>query len=53
MNRGDRITPPGGSLASAFIRFMTSYAAKDILRGQGYIPCNDRGLSQASAFCHQ
>jgi phosphate transport system substrate-binding protein len=46
-------TPPGGSLASAFIHFMTSYAAKDILRGQGYIPCNDRGLSQASAFCHQ
>lgn len=46
-------SPPGGSLASAFIDYMTSYAAKDILRSQGYIPCDDRGLSQAGAFCRQ
>jgi ABC-type phosphate transport system substrate-binding protein len=46
-------TPPGGSLAAAFIHYMNSYAAKDILRSEGYIPCSDQGLSQAVASCHQ
>ena len=44
-------TPPANSLAAAFLGYLNSYAAKDILRGQGYIPCTDRGLTSVQAFC--
>jgi phosphate transport system substrate-binding protein len=44
-------TPPANSLPAAFLGYLNSYAAKDILRGQGYIPCADRGLTSVQAFC--
>jgi ABC-type phosphate transport system substrate-binding protein len=44
-------TPPASSLAAAFLGYLNGYAAKDILRGQGYIPCTDRGLTSVQAFC--
>jgi len=44
-------SPAAGSLAGAFLGYLRSYAAKDVLRSLGYIPCVDRGLSQARAFC--
>lgn len=44
-------TPPANSLPAAFLGYLNSYAAKDILRGRGYIPCADRGLTSVQAFC--
>jgi phosphate transport system substrate-binding protein len=44
-------SPPADSLASAFLGYLRSYAAKDVLRSLGYLPCVDRGLSQARPFC--
>jgi phosphate transport system substrate-binding protein len=44
-------TQPAGSLASAFLDYFNSYAAKDILRTQGYIPCLDRIPSYLAALC--
>jgi hypothetical protein len=43
-------TPPANSLPAAFLGYLNSYAAKDILRGRGYIPCADRGLTSVQAF---
>ena len=44
-------TPPANSLAAAFLGYLNGYAARDILRGQGYIPCTDRGLTSVHALC--
>jgi len=44
-------TPPANSIAAAFLGYLNSYAAKDILRSQGYIPCTDRGLTSVRRFC--
>lgn len=44
-------SPSAGSRSAAFLAYMNSYAAKDILHGQGYIPCTDRGLTSVPAFC--
>jgi len=44
-------TPPANSLAAAFLGYLNSYAAKDILRSRGYIPCTDRGLTSVHALC--
>jgi len=44
-------TPPANSLAAAFLGYLNGYAARDILRAQGYIPCTDRGLTSVRAFC--
>src|SRR5262249_23503046 len=44
--------PPDGSLGDAFLGYLHSYAAKDVLRSRGYVPCTDRGLSHVGIFCH-
>jgi ABC-type phosphate transport system substrate-binding protein len=45
-------SPPAASLSAAFLGYLDSYAAKDILRGQGHKPCTDQELGQVQAFCH-
>jgi len=44
-------TPPASSLVATFLGYLNSYAARDILRGRGYIPCSDRGLTSVQRFC--
>jgi phosphate transport system substrate-binding protein len=44
-------TPPLTSPAAEFLNYMNSYAAKDILRTDGYIPCVDRQQNLMSTLC--
>ena len=43
--------PEGGTLASAFLDYMNSAEAKEILRGQGYTPCIDGSTDLRSTLC--
>lgn len=44
-------TPPRGSLASAFLSYLGTDTAKDILRSQAYTPCVDRGQTLTATLC--
>jgi ABC-type phosphate transport system substrate-binding protein len=43
--------PPASSLTAAFLSYMNSDTAKDILRLNNYTPCNDRQQAQVAALC--
>jgi ABC-type phosphate transport system substrate-binding protein len=43
--------PPAGSLTAAFLSYMNSDTAENILRANNYTPCNDRQETQVAALC--
>jgi phosphate transport system substrate-binding protein len=44
-------SPAAGTLAAAFLTYMNSDTAKDILRSQAYTPCVDRNQSLVGTLC--
>ena len=46
-------TPAPGTLAAAFLAYMNTDTAKDVLRSGDYTPCADRGQSLMSTLCRQ
>ncbi|MBO0807109.1 MAG: substrate-binding domain-containing protein [Actinobacteria bacterium] len=46
-------SPPAGSLAAGFLGYLNSFAARDILRGRGYLPCADQGGSLRRVACRR
>jgi len=43
--------PPGGSLLSAFLEFVTLDEAKNLLRADGFTPCSDRSKNLMTTLC--
>ena len=43
--------PASGSLSQKFISYMDSFAAKDVVRLEGYIPCVDGASNLTSTLC--
>jgi ABC-type phosphate transport system substrate-binding protein len=43
--------PPSTSLTAAFLSYMSSDTAKDILRSDAYTPCNDRAQPLVAVLC--
>jgi phosphate transport system substrate-binding protein len=44
-------SPATGTLASSFLNYLNSPAAKDTLRSADYTPCVDRQVSLLSTLC--
>ena len=44
-------SPAPGTLASSFLNYLNSAAAKDTLRGADYTPCVDRQVSLPATLC--
>ncbi|WP_007508677.1 substrate-binding domain-containing protein [Pseudofrankia saprophytica] len=44
-------TPPGDSLLSAFLEYVSTDTAKNLLRGEGFTPCVDRDKNLMATLC--
>ncbi len=45
--------PSSSSLTAAFLSYLSSDTAKDILRSAAFTPCNDRKQAQVTALCQR
>ncbi|MDT3444334.1 hypothetical protein [Pseudofrankia sp. BMG5.37] len=44
-------TPPGDSLLSALLEYVSTDTAKNLLRGEGFTPCVDRDKNLMATLC--